>query len=163
MAFVVEDGTGLADANSYASAAEADAYFLDRGNAAWTGANAVKESALIQATDYIETRFWGKFVGSQLTETQALSWPRTGFDEIPAGIKRACMEYAVRALSAPLAPDPAVPDSGITMATTRQEVVGAVVVEFEPVGSTPMKHRPYPAADALLRRFLVAQPLVIRS
>ena len=54
MAFVTEDGTGLAEANSYVSVAEADAYHADRGNAAWIGEDSAKQSALIKATDYLE-------------------------------------------------------------------------------------------------------------
>jgi len=43
MAFVVEDGTGLANATSYLSVADADAYFADRNNpAAWRNAEDAK-------------------------------------------------------------------------------------------------------------------------
>jgi len=172
MALIVEDGTGKPDANSYAAVADADAYFLARKNAAWIGTNDAKEAALIQASDYIEARYWGRFVGAQKTATQALSWPRTGAgdyddDEIPAALKNACIEYAVRALTAPLAPDPVVSESGVAMVTTREEVVGAVVVEHEPVargqGSSPLNYRPYPAADMLIARLLVSGARVIRA
>lgn len=73
MAFVVEDGTAKADATSYVTIAEADGYFADRGMTGWTGADAVKQSALIKATDYIEGRFGQRFIGSKKTTTQALA------------------------------------------------------------------------------------------
>lgn len=40
MSLIVEDGTGLPDAESYASVAFADAYFTARNNSAWTGTDA---------------------------------------------------------------------------------------------------------------------------
>ena len=50
MAFIVEDGTGVEDANSYTSVAFADAYFADRNNTTWSGASvADKEFALVKA------------------------------------------------------------------------------------------------------------------
>ena len=54
MALIVEDGSGLSGANSYASTAQADTYASDRGLTAWTGDTATKEAALIRATDYLE-------------------------------------------------------------------------------------------------------------
>lgn len=82
MAFVVEDGNGLSDANSYVDLAFADDYFLTRAISAWTGADAVKQAALIRATDYIDTVFGTKFKGTVAFSTgdptvdQALAFPR---------------------------------------------------------------------------------------
>lgn len=171
MAFVVEDGTGLPGANSYAAVAYADAYFLERNQSAWTGTPTQKEAALILATDYIEGRFWSRFAGVQLTETQSLSWPRTGTayasDAIPTPLVKATCEYALRALTSPLAPDMAADASGVVMVTTKQEVGGAVTIEREPItsgmGSTPMLFRPYPAADMLIARLLMTGRRVIRA
>ena len=73
MAFVVEDGTGLENANSFCSVAFADSYFSDRGIAAWTGSNTVKEQALVRATDYISNRF--TFRRDPYSEEQALPFP----------------------------------------------------------------------------------------
>jgi hypothetical protein len=73
---VMEDGTGLANANSYASLAEFDAYnnatlYSDTVNNA-TRAN--KERALIMATRVIDTMV--EFEGSRASDTQALAFPR---------------------------------------------------------------------------------------
>lgn len=171
MAFVVEDGTGLATANSYAAVVDADAYFAERNQAAWSGTQAQKEAALILATDYIDGRFWGQFLGVQATDTQALSWPRTGTvyasDAVPVPLERATFEYALRALVSPLAPDIVTNDAGVVMVTTKQEVGGAVLIERTPItsgiGSKPMLFRPYPAADMLIARLIVTYPGVIRA
>ena len=57
MSFVLEDGSGVIDSNSYADVAFADAYFSDRKVVAWTGITSSKQAALISATDYIETYY----------------------------------------------------------------------------------------------------------
>jgi hypothetical protein len=79
MAFVAEDGTGKVDANAYVTVEYCDAYFLDRGNAIWAAAQTTaKQQAIVRATDYIETRWFGKFKGSPAfpDTPQALSFPR---------------------------------------------------------------------------------------
>ena len=63
MALVVEDGSGLSGANSYATAAQADTYASDRGLSAWTGDTATKEAALIRATDYLEATYREAWLG----------------------------------------------------------------------------------------------------
>lgn len=115
MAFTPETGSGLADANSYLSEADADAYHLDRGNTVWAAATqGNKETALVRATDYVDKRFGPKFRGDKGTQTQALQWPRTDaydddailISEIPVVLQRAVSEYAIRALAIhELAPD----------------------------------------------------------
>jgi len=159
MAIVVEDGTGKATANAYASAAEADAYFTERGVVSWTGASGVKEAALIRATDYIETRFAHKFKGEPEfpDAPQALSFPRTGIDDytgVPVCLKKATYEYANRALVGPLAPDP-VMDSTNRPLQGKRTKVGPIETELQyGAGAAAAAFRPYPAADALLRPLL---------
>ena len=65
---VVEDGTGLADANSYIASADADTYWANRANAAWAALDDdAKAAALIQATQYLDARY--SFKGCQLADT----------------------------------------------------------------------------------------------
>ena len=52
---VVEDGTGLSNADSFVSVAYADTYFSTRGVSAWASLTN-KEALLIKATDYITTK-----------------------------------------------------------------------------------------------------------
>lgn len=170
MAFVAEDGTGKADSNSYGSVTDADTYFTDRAIAAWTGSNSVKQSALIRATDYIEGRFNGRFIGTKKTSTQALSWPRTDAGDyastiVPVELKKACYEYAVRALSVTLAPDPEVTASGMAVIDIRKKVGPIETDHRSPLkgtGANPMLFRAYPAADMLLRPLIYPSNEVIR-
>ena len=76
MTLVKEDGTGLANANSYASAADGDAYHAGHLYAtAWTGATAdQKAAALVMATRLIDAEY--QFNGLRSLDSQALQWPR---------------------------------------------------------------------------------------
>lgn len=154
MAFVAEDGTGLDDANSYATVAFADEYFADRGITAWTGSDTVKQQKLIQATDYIETRF--TFDGEPFSEEQALHFPTLDCEtslaaEMPVNLLKATAEYALRALTAPLAPDPTVDDTGGRV-IAKTEKVGPLEESTQYSESAPIQRfRPYPAADILLK------------
>lgn len=112
MAFVVEDGTGLLDATSYETVAAFKAYHADRGVdlSSFTDPGDF-ETALIVATDYVDTRFC--FVGTKKSRDQALEWPRIvdlldddGFDfePVPDKLKRGVIIYALEALYGGLFP-----------------------------------------------------------
>lgn len=140
MPLIVEDGTGRADAESYASAAEADAYHSARGNTAWASVSD-KEGALRRATDYMVQAYRSRWKSFRTTSTQALDWPRAwvemadapyGYgssaayypnDSVPAEVKRACMELALVAASQDLAPN-------LTRAA-KQETVGPITVVYD--------------------------------
>lgn len=164
MAFTVEDGTGVAGANAYIEVAFADAYFTDRGVTAWTGDNATKQAAIIKATDYIETRWGDKFKGSpeHLDPRQPLGFPRACLydragqlvEGIPEKLKKATAEYALRALSGELMPDPTVDASGAMVIGNRQKV-GPIETEVTYAASMGVKTlKPYPAADRLLSEYV---------
>jgi hypothetical protein len=76
LTLIKEDGTGKVDANSYAAAADADAYFDGHLYAtAWTAAStANKEKALVFATRLIDSQM--QFNGYRAHNQQALQWPR---------------------------------------------------------------------------------------
>lgn len=98
-----EDGTGLANANSYISQAEGDTYFeAHLYGTAWTGASSGdKDKALAMATRLLDANT--NWVGEKKTSTQALQWPRTdvehdGFEIsssiVPVEVKNATAELA---------------------------------------------------------------------
>lgn len=148
--FTVEDGDGLPGANSYLSVAEANDYHEGRGNTVWTVStvtDAMKQAALVRATDYIDKRFGTKFRGWKQTSTQGLQWPRldaednSGYllQDIPVQLKQATAEYALRSLSLhELTPDPVspVPEQQHTNGYTRDmSPTGEVVKKTERVGT----------------------------
>lgn len=72
---VVENGTGLSDADSYVDVDFADNYYSARGETFWADlTDEKKEVYLIVATDFIDKEF--DFYGKALNEEQALSFPR---------------------------------------------------------------------------------------
>lgn len=148
MAFIVEDGTGLATANSYLALADANTYHTDRGNSTWTGTDAVKQAALVKATTYLDAHYtWSS--GYKKSEAQALQWPRTGaFDrdgynvenEVPPAVESACAELALLALSETL---------GAALGQSRKrEKVDVLEVEYQ--DNSDARKR-YPLVDGLLR------------
>ena len=102
MALIVEDGSGVAGANSYVSDSDYTAYAAQRNLT--VGADATeRESELIRAMDYIE-KHRGRFKGYKTSPHQALQWPRSGVyidgnlissNVIPQELKAAQMEAAV--------------------------------------------------------------------
>lgn len=63
MAFIVEDGTGVLNANSYATVQGFKDYFGDRGTDVSAITDPTIQTLLVQATDYIETRWGLLFLG----------------------------------------------------------------------------------------------------
>ncbi len=106
---IVEDGSGLADANTYCSQARADE--INAGNfygAGWaTMTDDQKRGALITATRMLDQQW--QWAGDKKTEEQALQWPRTECpdpdhaggrefmpdDEVPKAIVDATALYAL--------------------------------------------------------------------
>lgn len=155
MALTVETGAGLSGAESYASVAAADAYFLARANAAWAALDTpTKEAKLRDATDYMLASYRGRWMGERMTSTQALDWPRYGvvvdcFDvptnTVPAEVVRACCELALRASAQALQAD-----QGVAVTS---ETVGPISVSYLAGAQQGIK---YPAIDNMLRPFLSA-------
>ena len=147
MAFVADDGTGLATANAYIDVAYADEYHADRGATAWSfsdteGTTAItqtqKEQAIVRATDHVDRTFGHRFRGYVASSSQALKWPRSeaydpseyALTEIPLQLQKAVAEYALRALLyGTLTPDapPPVPRQAFTS--------GEALVEYGEGGS----------------------------
>lgn len=140
MALIVEDGSGLPNAEAYISVEDADAYFSVRGNAAWAALDAPqKEAALRLGADYMGAVYGPKWCGKRLTDAQALDWPRTGREGVPEAVRRANAELAVRASSGQL-----MADEG---AAVQSETVGPISVTYAK-GSTGAVR--YKAVDAAL-------------
>lgn len=102
MSYVVEDGSGRNDANSYVAVADADAYHVLYNNTEWAGlTNTVKQAALLYASQYIDANF--TFDGYISREEQTMAWPRLdAFDSesrrltgVPLKLKNAVCELAL--------------------------------------------------------------------
>ena len=161
------------DANSYASLAYADAYHLDRGTITWVGSIALRQAALVRATDYIDKRFGQIFLGYRQSSSQGLEWPRLGaydrddlpLNGIPVNLQKATVEYALRALSGDaltdLAPDPEDSDAAGTVISKKERV--GPIEEYTSYGTSSSRSGvsglvsvanipEYPAADLMLAK-----------
>jgi len=170
MTLIVE--IGASNTESYATVAEADLYFSNRGEATWAAlTEAKKEQNLRKATDYMEQTYRLRWLGYRHSETQALSWPRdevkradAGYlnnfsyypnDEVPTEVKNACAELALKAASGELLPDLT---QGLVM-----EKVDVLQIEYDKY--SPQSPR-YTAIDRLLAPFLSGSSVsrtVVRS
>lgn len=156
MTIIVEDGAGKADAETYVSVVVADAYHTAMGNTAWTGADAAKEIALRRATQYLDNRY--TYRGTRLTSTQALEWPRVGYElgwrveawPVP-NLRDACCEAALRALTDPLQTD-------VAADQVTEETVGPITVKY----AAKSGQTRYPVVDSLLARYSAGGPGGIR-
>lgn len=130
---VHELGAGLPNANSYADPDQARDYAAGRHRTTLQNLTEEQiEALLIRATDYIEQRWGRSFVGTPMTSSQALSWPRDYvYDElgelvtgVPTGVVRATIELAERAqgldrlLPDPPSPYPVADADGVTADVT---------------------------------------------
>lgn len=157
MAIIVEDGTGMATAESLCSVATATTYHAARGNAAWAAlaSDTVREQCLRKAADYLEQVYRLRWAGVRKVSTQALSWPRYNVPmldvvisqyypstSVPTIVVNACAELALKASTGALAPD-------ITRLKKRVKID---VIETEYVdGTSP--YTKYRAIDNMLEPF----------
>lgn len=158
MAFLVEDGTVVSNANSYISAADANTYLADRGSASseWNSAStAAREALLIRATQYIDESY--DWIGYLVETTQPLNWPRLdAYDSdwrdynrtIPDNLKNAVAEMA-NWIAANGDPQPNIARSNYT----KREKVGSIEIEYQ--DGAPAE-TDFPFVSKLLRRLTIS-------
>jgi hypothetical protein len=103
---IVEDGTGLADANAYIDIDFVDNYLIGDQLTAWEAlTEPEQESAIIKATRFIDLMDWK---GTRKTLEQALEWPRLGveyqgfeIEGLPNPVKKATAEAVYVVLNTP--------------------------------------------------------------
>lgn len=92
---IVEDGTGVVGADSFASVAEADAYHVAFGNTAWASLpEATKEVLLRTATRYVRLNY----------QTAFTAWPLALYADRLKALKDATAELAFIARGGSLMP-----------------------------------------------------------
>lgn len=174
--FIPEDGTGLADANSYCSLAYAETYHAQRANTSWTLLTVgQKKASLVKATDYLQQTYRTKWRGVRSTAVQALDWPRSwvlrddyefstmnGYvviggdfyypsNVVPVEVKNAACEAALSTLTGSLLAEQG---QGVI-----REKVDVLEVEYDKY--SPQRRR-FPVIDGLLRPFIMAGNMGVR-
>jgi hypothetical protein len=157
MPFLVEDGTGLEDSNSYVDLAFVDDYFNLRGVEEWAGVAEAKEIHLIKGSDYADQRWGNRLLGSPLLTTQAMAVPRacaytkngTPLIGVVAKWKKAVCEYALLSLLGKLQPET---ENSTKEVLKKKTVVGPITTEIEyDAGSVASTILDFPVADKLAR------------
>lgn len=161
---IVEDGTGVAGANSYASVSDADAYFTTRPRSeAWTAlTNDQKGALLIHGTRLLDAAIlWD---GEQVSTSQALAFPRVFPDAdyevpvLPPSIKVALYELAITLNTRDLTADPSL--AGISALEVGPIKISADTVT--PAASIPRFVRDLVAAYGTARQAIASVRLVRR-
>jgi len=172
MAFTVEDGTNVTDANAYVTVADADAYNVDHElDADWSKASdGPKQKAIRLATQYLDLRFRHRWRGRRYNDSQALAWPRTAFTDydgytidaetVPTVLQNACTELAIRVIKGddlfPVNENPGLKSHAIHNASTGMTKV------YEG-GSVGNDVKEYPVVDAMLSDLVHSGPVLERG
>lgn len=142
MALIVEDGTGLSTAQTYATAAQLKTFAAARGQTVPSSQSDL-EVLLTKAIDAMRGL---NYIGDRVSKTQALDWPRSsvsidGFSyastEIPAELVNGQCALAIEVQTIDLLPTAAASAYGPVI----QETVGPVSVSYAESGasrSTPL-------------------------
>lgn len=159
MTLTVQDDSGtVADANGYITVLEFQAYHGHRANDVSAYDEDAIAAAIVRASGYLDTRF--RFKGRRLNlRDQSTEWPRANcYDSdrayvlgVPKEVKDATAEYALRALTAALAPDPEYSTNGAQV-QSKSEKVGPIEESTTYVQGSSFQLPKYPAADLLLTR-----------
>lgn len=151
---IVEDGTGVINANSYASLADATTYFADRGVTAWASASTSQQSAaLIIAADYIEATYAA--AKPVLVTGQGLQFPSRD----PAAfaiVKRAAMTFALESLTVQLSTRI---ERGMTELEQKLDGVGMTITKYDPAPITDH----YPQITAMLAPYAALRAAGVRT
>ncbi len=163
MSLVTEDGTGLANAESYISVANAITYHTNRGNTSWVSLTTTQqEQSLRLATDYMMSEYRLMWLGRRVLITQALDWPRVGviledfggsqgrkgmgsyglfqvaFNIVPTEVAWVCAEFALRAGSVIGQTSPLDPDQSQNVL---KEIVGPISIDYDPDSPQQIRYR----------------------
>lgn len=156
---IVEDGTGLTNAESYVSVVEIDDYFAKLGYTVWqTLTEPEKEQAIRRAMRYMRQVYHGYWRGVPATTTQALDWPRDRVpgelygtyypnNAVPMDVKEAQMLLSIKAAAGELAPDLD------TAGGVLEETVGPITIKYD----KPTRDLPrYTNVEMTLRSFILS-------
>ena len=105
MALIVEDGTGIANAESLCSVAFFRDYHAKRGTDVTALEDATVEQLLRKATDYFVATYGAALNGVPIYVDQPLPFPHSNATGVPLLIQQAIAELAFIAKATPLMPN----------------------------------------------------------
>lgn len=173
MVLFIEDGTGVANADSWVDATDCTAYITAHYDGAkltaWTAASARHELLLRNAAQFMCTRYRGRWKGTRANEDQSLDWPRSDVEDsdgycidddvVPQAIIDAQCELALRGVSAELLSDVSASSASIV---SESKSVGSISKSVTYSGEKATQTS-YPMVDNLLAPFLQDGARVVRA
>lgn len=115
MSLIVEDGNGLANAESYVSTAELTAYATKWGLSGFPTESTKLEVLARKATRAMDAMY--SYIGDKADEDQALQWPRVG-DSAPSGVPGCVKDGTCEMAYVYLTTDPLAPLSSTAAGVT---------------------------------------------
>ena len=169
MAFIVENGVGLPNANSYVDVATFKDYWDDRCVEIPSASTRREiQGSLVQSSSFLDRRYRDKIIGLRLNVNQSLEFPRTnafytdgrGVLGVAPEWRDATIELAFRVLqvqpltSDALAPDPTF-DASNRVVIAKRERVGPIDESTQFVADAAiLSWRRYPAVEGLIRELV---------
>lgn len=159
--FIVEDGSGISDANALITEAEADQIMENYGNSTdWSGATkALKENAIREATRFMNMEYEWK--GYRVYTTQALQWPRDEMYDgegnyvenniIPEKVKEACAYLALKVIEGSNLLEDL---ENVSKVKRTKDVIGPLTEEIEFAGDGEAPGVNWQIADKLVKPYL---------
>ena len=161
MAFIVEDGTGIEDANAYVDKPFTENYLLGERLAQFMAlSDGEKEAAIIAGTQFVDVSY--EWIGSRQSLEQGLNWPRIdaeyqGFviEGVPAAMKKATCEAVWLAMT-----EESLFSTDGDKEVARERIEGAVDVSYvNPKDKVKENQTRFEILDKLLRGlFVVDEP-----
>lgn len=99
---IIEDGTGIDNANAYVDADYVTAYAELQGDTTWKNNASKHNLAIVQASQFLDLRYSDRYCGEIVSWTQGLLFPRTvngTATGIPKPLKNAVAQLALQYLT----------------------------------------------------------------
>ena len=101
LTLILEDGTGVTNANSYVTLQEVSTYAETILGSTWDQNCSLQLLAVVNASRFIDQKYGARYKGVPLTETQGLLYPRTQLCGtstvgVPKGLKNAVAQAALQ-------------------------------------------------------------------
>lgn len=171
MSLTVEAGSGLSNADSYISVADADSYHALHGDpSTWSASStANKEAALRLATQYLDNRYGLRWHGRRINSSMSLDWPRyyvvdrdgwtVAATTVPAGVASATAYVALKIREG----DTLVPDVDPGGTSIAESVTVGPISVSSTYSGEPATAPYYPVVDQLLRDLIQSHGTVTRA
>lgn len=167
--FIVENGEGLINSNSYVSIEEATDYYSIRLYSEWDELSLeLKQALLISATYFVDEQY--NWAGYRKYDDQSLNFPRTDVynprgqlvEDIPNSIKRAVMEAARKMLiksgDTYIIKD-LIPDREATPIKSLKEKFDVMeqTVTYMTASDLGVDYKMFPSIDKIIPNYLLSQ------